>query len=152
MTVHPPAPRGVLAVFVALLLGCGGQETDQQAERPQMTAPAVPTALIVAPADGDTLAGPDVQVDLAVENITLAAAGMNEPGTGHLHLFVNHDLTPEGEVIPMGDGIVHLGRPQSGHLLEALEPGAYTIIAVLGDWAHVRIPGARTDTVRIVVP
>lgn len=112
---------------------------------------AVPAAVIVSPADGATLDGPDVQVDLGVENIALAAAGMNEPGTGHLHLFINRDLTPVGEVIPAGEGIVHLGKPQSGYLLEGVEPGEYTIIAVLGDWAHVRLTEAHTDTVRIVV-
>jgi hypothetical protein len=123
----------------------GGDQQDAGSES------GVPAAVIVSPADGATVTGPDVQVDLAVENITLAAAGTNEPGTGHLHLFINHDLTPVDEVIPAGDGIVHLGRPQSGYLFEGAEPGEYTIIAVLGDWAHVRIAEARTDTIRIVV-
>lgn len=137
---------GVVGLSAMIALGACSSETEDQ----QATA-AVPVAVIVSPADGATLDGPDVQIDLGVENIALAAAGMNEPGTGHLHLFINHDLTPVGEVIPAGDGIVHLGKPQSGYFLEGVEPGEYTIIAVLGDWAHVRLEEARTDTVRVVV-
>ena len=133
------------------VIALGACSRDRAEPEGSQTPPAVPAAVIVSPADGATVPGPNVQVDLAVENIALAAAGMNEPGTGHLHLFINHDLTPVGEVIPAGEGIVHLGRPQSGYLMEGLEPGEYTIVAVLGDWAHVRIAEARTDTVRIVV-
>jgi len=140
---------GVVGCLALVALGaCGSESGDQDAAATQS---AVPTAVIVSPTDGSTFDGPAVQVDLGVENIALAAAGVNEPGTGHLHLFINHDLTPVGEVIPAGDGIVHLGKPQSGFLMEGTAPGEYTIIAVLGDWAHVRLAEARTDTVRIVV-
>jgi hypothetical protein len=139
------------ALAAAVLIGCSSEQTDQQPGQAEMTAPPVPTAMIVAPADGDTVTGPNVQVDLAVENLTLAPAGTDSAGTGHLHLFIDHDLSPVGEAIPMGEGIVHLGKAQSGYLVEGLSSGAHTIIAVIGDWAHVRIPDARADTVRIVV-
>jgi len=149
--MHLSAVRITPPLAIALLLGCGGQETDRQPDRPEMTAPPIPAVVIVAPADGDTVTGPNVQVDLAVENLTLAPAGTDSAGTGHLHLFIDHDLSPVGEAIPTGEGIVHLGRAQSGYLVEGLAAGEHTIIAVIGDWAHVRIPDARTDTVRIVV-
>jgi len=151
MSISPPAARLAATLTVALVLACGGQEAEQQPDQPEMTAPAVPAAVIVAPFDGDTVTGSDLQVDLAVENLTLAPAGTDSAGTGHLHLFIDHDLSPVGEVIPTGDGIVHLGKAQTGHLFEGLAPGEHTIVAVIGDWAHVRIPDARTDTVRIVV-
>ena len=139
------------ALAAAVLIGCSSEQSDQQSGQAEMTSPPVPAAIIVAPADGDTVAGPDVQVDLAVENLTLAPAGTDSAGTGHLHLFIDHDLSPVGETIPMGEGIVHLGKAQSGYLVQGLAAGEHTIIAVIGDWAHVRIPEARTDTVRIVV-
>ncbi len=146
---NTPLRRWCVPCLAVMVLGACSR--DDTARGDSQGSPGAPAAVIVAPADGATLSGPDVQVDLAVENITLAAAGMHEPGTGHLHLFINRDLTPVGEVIPAGEGIVHLGKPQSGYLLEGLEPGEYTIVAVLGDWAHVRIAEALTDTVRIVV-
>jgi len=149
MSGNPSNSRFTALVAATVgLAACGGDARDIEETTTELAAPA---AVIVAPVDGATVQGPDVQVDLGVENITLAAAGMEEPGTGHLHLFINRDLTPVDEVIPAGDGIVHLGRPQTGHLLEGLAPGVYTIVAVLGDWAHVRIAEARTDTIRIVV-
>lgn len=151
MSTYPPGSFPIATLVVALLIGCSSEQSDQQPGQAERFAPPVPTAIIVAPADGDTVTGPDVQVDLAVENLALAPAGTDSAGTGHLHLFIDHDLSPVGEVIPMGEGIVHLGRAQSGHLVEGLAAGEHTIIAVIGDWAHVRIPDARTDTVRIVV-
>jgi hypothetical protein len=137
------APIAVL--IVSSYVGCAGGEREHRDEV------AVPAVEIVQPTDGTSMPGPDVQIELAVEHVSLAPAGTDEPNTGHLHLFINRELTPEGEVIPVGAGIVHLGQAQRSHVLEALAPGDYVVIAVLGDWAHVRIPGAVTDTTRIVV-
>ena len=151
MSAYPPGRIPIATLAAAVLIGCSGEQTDEQIGQAEMTVAPVPAAIIVAPLDGDTVTGPGVQVDLAVEHLALAPAGTDSAGTGHLHLFIDHDLSPVGEVIPVGEGIVHLGRAQSGHLVEGLAAGEHTIIAVIGDWAHVRIPDARTDTVRIVV-
>jgi hypothetical protein len=129
--------------------GCGG-EADQTRQQPAAEE-ALRAAVILAPTDGDTLAGPGVQVQLAVEGIELQPAGTDLPNTGHLHLYVNHDLTPEGEPIPSEDGIVHLGKAQTEYVFAGLAPGDYTVVAVIGDHLHVRIPGVATDTVRITV-
>jgi hypothetical protein len=146
-----PTPR-LQHTLAALLLvsmgGCSRPPAQQQTESASVPAPA---AVIVAPADGAMLTGPDVTVELAAEHITLAPAGTMEPNTGHLHLFLNHDLTPEGEVVPTGEGIVHLGQAQTTHVFQGLQPGDYTVIAVLADGAHVRLSGAATDTVRFMV-
>jgi len=140
--------RALVALVVLGVAGCSRPPAQQQEEA---AAPPAPAAVIVAPADGAMLTGPDITVDLAAENIQLAPAGTMEPNTGHLHLFLNHDLTPEGEVIPTGEGIVHLGQAQTGHVFQGLQPGDYTLIAVLADGAHVRLSGAATDTVRFMV-
>lgn len=141
-------PHALAAVLLLFTAGCNRPPAQQQAES---ASPPAPAAVIVAPADGAMLTGPDVRIELAADNITLAPAGTMEPNTGHLHLFLNHDLTPEGEVIPTGEGIMHLGKAQTGHLFEGLQPGDYTLIAVLADGAHVRLAGAATDTVRFMV-
>ena len=137
------------AVLSIAASGCGGEaEPPRQEQRAEEAARA---AVILAPADGDTLAGPDVLVRLAAEGIELQPAGTDLPNTGHLHLYINRDLTPEGEPIPSQEGIVHLGKAQTEYLLAGLAPGAYTVVAVIGDHLHVRIPGVATDTVRITV-
>jgi hypothetical protein len=63
---------------------------------------------------------------------------------------VDRDITPVGVTIPAEDGIIHLGAAQTEHEMQ-LEPGAHTIIAVLGDHAHVRPAEVKTDTVTVVV-
>jgi hypothetical protein len=142
-------PVALAAVLSIAFWGCGG-EAEQPREE-QASEQAIRAAVILSPADGDTLAGPDVLVRLAAEGIELQPAGTDLPNTGHLHLYVNRDLTPEGQAIPSEDGIVHLGRAQTEHLLEGLAPGDYTVVAVIGDHLHVRIPGVATDTARIIV-
>jgi hypothetical protein len=137
-----------VACVATLVLACG---SEQSAEGAQTQESVPPTAVIVQPADGATLSGPDLSIEMAVQGISLARAGVDSANTGHLHLFINRDLTPEGQAIPVGDGIVHFGLAQSEHVFEGLEPGEYVVIAVLGDYMHVRIPGSRTDTVRITV-
>ena len=139
---------GLAAGIAALFLACGGADTDEQSQSEEVVPP---TAQILQPTEGASLEGPDVLVQLGVEGISLAPAGLDSINTGHLHLFVNHDLTPEGEVIPAGEGIIHLGLAQSEQQLTGLEAGEYTVIAVLGDYLHVRIPGSRTDTVHFTV-
>jgi hypothetical protein len=131
-----------------LITACGGQDSNGMSQSEEEAPPA---AEIAQPVDQAILDGPDVLVQLSVSGIALAPAGVDSANTGHLHLFVNHDLTPEGEVIPTGEGIIHMGSAQSEHMLEGLEPGEYTVIAVLGDFLHVRIPGSRTDTVHFTI-
>jgi len=137
-----------VACVATVVLACGGEQSAESAQTQEL---GQPTAIIVQPTDGATMAGPDVSVEMAVQGISLARAGVDSVNTGHLHLFINRDLTPEGEVIPVGDGVVHFGLAQSEHVFEGLEPGEYVVIVVLGDYVHVRIPGAQTDTVRITV-
>lgn len=139
----------VLAAALVFAVGCE-REGRQRADT-ETVAGTVPAAVIVEPAHDAHLPVPDVLVRLAAEHITLAPAGTQEPNTGHLHLFINRDLTPPGEPIPQGEGIVHLGKAQTEHALLGLAPGDYTVIAVIGDWAHVRIADAVTDTVRFTV-
>ena len=144
-TKYTVIPVLTLAAFA---VSCG---EEQRSESAQADAVSVPAAEIVAPVTGVTVDGPDVRFQLGVSGISLVPAGVDSANTGHLHLFINHDLTPEGTVIPAGDGIVHLGLAQSEHVLEGLESGEYTVIVVLGDYLHVRIPGSQTDTVRFNV-
>ena len=132
-----------LALLLAATAACGGGGDD--------AAPASPPAPeILAPLDGAEVAGPDVRIMLGA-NVAIVPAGTDQPNSGHHHLMIDADLTPEDEPIPAGPGIVHLGAAQTEHVIEGLAPGEHTIIARLGNYLHVPLPGARTDTVRITV-
>jgi hypothetical protein len=143
----------VLRVVCVLVIGgpLAGCASDPETADREEAPPPAPRAVILEPTVDSIVPGPDVTIELTAEHVTLAPAGTQEPNTGHLHLFINHDLSPEGEPIPQGEGIVHLGKAQTEYTFEGVEPGDYTVIAVLGDWAHVRIPGSVTDTVRFSV-
>ncbi len=136
--------RACLVLVTAVFAACG---TERSAE----DQPSPPTVEIAAPIDGATVVAGPVELTLTVTHLELRPAGTDEPNTGHHHMFINRDIVAEGEVIPAEEGVVHLGAAQTFHVFESLEPGTYTVIAVLGDHQHARIPGARTDTVRFTV-
>ena len=137
--------RRALLPLVAVL-ACGGEAAETADPDASQIAVEIVTPDTPGPFNGTLLI-----LTLAVENITLAPAGTMEAGTGHHHLFVNREIVAEDEVILAEEGIVHLGAGQTGYTFENLEPGSYTIIAVLGDHAHIRIPGAKTDTVEFEI-
>jgi hypothetical protein len=109
------------------------------------------TVKIVAPAKGATVSGP-VKVVLQATGVEIAPATVERPGTGHHHLFVDHDLTPLDDTIPRGvTGILHLGRGQTEFVLDSLKPGPHRVIAVVADWKHVPLKPPVVDTVRFTV-
>jgi hypothetical protein len=139
---------GVALLAAALSAACRDAEPEGESSA---TVESTPAAVIVSPRDGDELTGPNLTIELAVEHIALRPAGVDEPNSGHLHLFIDREPTPAGQVIPNEPGIVHLGQAQTEHLLENPNPGEHVVIAALADYLHVRIPNAKTDTVRFSV-
>ena len=124
------------AIWVAA--ACGGEPTAR--------------AVILQPADGDTV-GPEVRVVLGAEGVEVVAAdGQLMAGRGHHHLFIDTDLTPAGAAIPAGvPGIVHIGTGAGESTVSGLAPGEHRIIAVLAYGNHVPMEGVAPDTVRVVV-
>ena len=106
---------------------------------------------ITTPANGATVSGP-VKVTLQATGVEIVPATDERPGTGHHHLFVDHDLTPVTDTIPRGvTGILHLGRGQTEFVLDSLKPGPHRVIAVVADWKHVPLKPLVVDTVRFTV-
>ena len=129
-----------IAVGSAIVAGCG---------RAPRSAPGV---TITMPTEGDTLRGTAVHVMLEAQGVELAPATDERAGTAHHHLFLDVDVSPMDQKIPAGvTGIIHLGRAQPEFHWDSVPPGPHRIIAVLGDWQHVPLAGAATDTVRFVL-
>lgn len=131
-----------LALCLVLgLLSCGGSEAGPPA-----------SVAIIAPLDGAEVPGPDVLVRLEASGVTITSADNHEPGTGHHHIFVDHDLTPLNDTIPAGvSGIIHLGRGQTEFLVQGLAPGGHRLIAVIAEWTHVPLSPPAVDTVLFTV-
>src|SRR5207249_9264250 len=106
---------------------------------------------ITAPTNGATVSGP-VKVTLKATGVEIVPATDERPGTGHHHLFVDHDLTPAEDTIPRGvTGILHLGRGQTEFVLDSLKPGPHRVIALVANWKHVPLKPLVVDTVRFTV-
>ncbi len=114
-------------------------------------APAMPTVIIVSPAEGDSTSK-DVTVTLSHQNVTIAKADAAKvEGIGHYHLFL--DTIPSMDTLaipPTTKNVVHIGTGDSTYTFKGLKPGPHEIIAVIGYGNHVPMPSV-TDTVHFVV-
>lgn len=106
---------------------------------------------ITSPRNGTTVTGP-VTIKLQATGVRIVPATVEQPGTAHHHLFVDHDLTWISDTIPRGSpGIIHLGRGQTEFVLDSLTPGRHRVIAVLADWRHIPLNPLVSDTVTFTV-
>lgn len=134
-------PAVVLALCGAALLAPAAQA---QAARKV-------TVKITSPPNGATVTGP-VLITLQATGVRIVPASVERPGTGHHHLFVDHDLTWISDTIPAGSpGIIHLGRGQTEFVLDSLKPGPHRVIALIADWRHVPLNPLVADTVTFTV-
>ena len=114
-------------------------------------AQAHPRVKITSPQNGATVTNP-VKITLQATGVEIVPATVERPGTGHHHLFVDHDLTGVNDTIPKGTtGILHLGRGQTEFVLDSLKAGPHRLIAVVGDWRHVPLHPLVADTVTFTV-
>ena len=140
-------PVFLLSAMAAAAACDGGDPGETDAGAPEGAV-----VVIVEPADGAELAGPDAHVVLEARGVTIAPAADSTPGTAHHHLLVDHDLTPAGQPIPAIEGrAIHLGLGQTEWTLTGLAPGSHTVIAVLADRFHVPLEPPAVDTVRFVI-
>jgi hypothetical protein len=109
------------------------------------------TVKIVSPRNGATVTGP-VLIKLQATGVRIVPATVEQPGTGHHHLFVDHPLTWLSDTIPMGSpGIIHLARGQTEFVLDSLKPGLHRVIALIADWRHIPLNPLVADTVTFTV-
>ena len=101
-------------------------------------------------ADSATVSSP-LKVTMSSENFAIQPAGDIVDGTGHLHILVDADCTPVGEVVLKDETHLHYGKGQ----LEAeltLTPGQHTLCLQAANGAHIALPGAgMTQQVTITV-
>ncbi len=62
------------------------------------------------------------------------------PEAGHLHVLVNEEFVPAGEVIPLDETHLHFGKGQTNTEL-TLEPGEYTLRLQMANGAHIAQDG-----------
>lgn len=90
--------------------------------------------------DGAAVSSPLV-VKMAADNFTVEPAGEVKAGHGHLHIVIDGDCIPAGQVVPKDDQHLHYGQGQVEATLE-LAPGPHTLCLQAADGAHVALSGA----------
>lgn len=109
-----------------------------------------PRVRISSPDSGDSVASP-IHVVMEAENFAVEAAGEIHEGAGHLHIMVDTDCLPAGEVVPKDDTHLHFGDGSTEADLE-LAPGEHTLCLQAADGAHFALPGAgMTHTIQVTV-
>ena len=138
--------RFACLLLFASLLGCGGQTDAPEPSEIEDEA----RAYFVSPTDGATVPT-TFPVLMNVEGLTLAPAGTLEDGSGHLHILVDADFIPPGQVIPNDVRHLHYGDASTETEL-TLPPGPHVLRLQFADGAHIALDGdAYRDEVRITV-
>ncbi len=136
-----------LSAASATLVACGGKPPPAApppeaatpppavVAMPRTPAPAGARVTITTPANGATVQSP-VTIQFAIEGMTLAAAGTNDPNTGHHHVLIDTDIPVLDQPIPKDANHIHFGQAQTEGQLE-LTPGQHTLQLLLADGNHV---------------
>jgi hypothetical protein len=146
--------RSIAWVVPILFVACGGGEAEAPPVMEETLAAAEPMGQvrIASPADGSTVDGPTVTVVFEVEGFQVVPAGDTTPNSGHHHVFLDRDVTPAGQPIPVEEGfVVHVGTGAGELVLEGVAPGEHRLIAVVGDFAHMPVEPMVADTIMFTV-
>ena len=145
-----------------VLSGNAAPTAEQSAASPTETVEATPpttdtettdSALgvyFVDPLDGATVP-PTFDVTMAANGLTVEPAGEINPNAGHLHILVDTDFTPPGDVIITDDQHIHFGKGQLTTTL-SLEPGEHVLRLQFANGAHIALDGDQyRDSITVTV-
>ena len=117
---------------------------EQQAETPAASTVVAPprtassegaSVFFITPADGETVSSP-LHVEFGIAGMTIVAAGVNEPQSGHHHLLIDTGLPELGLPVPADAHHIHFGDASTSTEL-SLEAGEHTLQLLLGDYSHI---------------
>ena len=125
-------------IFVVSFIGVliYGATVLNAGELARSEAPASAQVRILSPANGATVPA-TFTVQFGLKGMGIAPAGNNIPGTGHHHLLVDNQSTPDFDrPLPANQNVIHFGKGQTETEL-TLAPGEHTLQLLLGDFLHI---------------
>lgn len=136
--------------LLALLAGCGDDDSDETTTT-KVKSTADPLA-ILSPADGESVQGNVVTLDVEPRDIAIVKADGDTSGRrGHYHVFIDRDAVAPGAAIPKEPGIIH--TTDDPIVITGLSPGTHRFVVVYGNGAHARIGTAEAErTVKVEGP
>lgn len=153
MIHHSKAAPVSVAIIAAVLMGAIGLAAVTPAEADGTPRPSNARLFIADLKNGDTVASP-FKVAFGLEGMTVSPAGVaGVPNSGHHHLLIDTDLTPEElkQPIPADERHLHFGKGQTETSL-TLPPGSHSLRLVLADHNHIpHDPPLLSDVVAVTV-
>nr|MBA3655016.1 DUF4399 domain-containing protein [Actinomycetota bacterium] len=134
----------VVLGLVAASCGVKGDDSAGNANKKKATPTTVsgPSLSIVSPANGTSVKGNVVALDLSASGIRIVKADGDTTGaSGHYHVFVDKPPVAAGTVIEKAAGIIH--SADDPLRVTGLRAGKHTLTVVLGDGTHKRIGTAQ---------
>jgi hypothetical protein len=107
---------------------------------------------LIAPQHLEIVRGP-VLARFTLSGMGIAPAGVNYPNTGHIHLLIDLPLEEIdlSKPLPFTLEVIHLSHGETEVIVD-LEPGTYTLQAILTDHEHVAFdPLVASEVVTIYV-
>lgn len=101
---------------------------------------------------GSTVESP-LRIEFGITGMEVAPAGTDTPGTGHFHLLIDTQLTPEQMELPIpsDDQHIHYGKGQTEATVN-LSPGEHTLQLVMGDSQHMlHKPPVLSEIITVIV-
>jgi hypothetical protein len=136
-------------VLTALAVGALGLATAWSMATARAQEP--PSIAITAPAEGETLPGPDLTVQIAVSGFDLRPPLQEgrEPNAGHIEYFLDVQPTFD-QPAPLGeDAVIHSGR--FSETFAGVPPGEHTVFVCLAYDDHTCIDPSLTDSAQVTV-
>lgn len=103
-------------------------------------ADAKPAVFFVTPAEGAQVSE-HFTVEMGATGLTVEPAGAVHNGAGHMHLLIDSDFVPAGEIIAKDEHHLHFGDGQLTTTL-TLPPGEHTLRLQFADGEHHALAGA----------
>ena len=128
-------------------------ETSAAGEAEPAPAPeeAVEPDVFFSQPTGNAIVPPTFVVKMGALGVAVEPSGDVNPGAGHMHILVDTDFIPSGEIIPTDEQHLHFGDGS----LEAeltLAPGEHTLHLQFADGAHAALEGEQfRDTIIVFV-
>lgn len=140
--------RFIVSFSVVLLIGACMRD-DPRLNPPSPTPESEISVQITSPADGATIGGNVVAMEVSAEGLAITEPDGDVSGTtGHFHVFVDRDPVATGEQISDDPAIVHFQGDSV--VIPGLSVGTHRLTVVLGDGSDIRI-GRTSDVVEVEV-
>ena len=91
-----------------------------------------------------------VKVIMQVQGMKVEPAGQANPNSGHHHLTIDGESTPEGEVVAADATHIHFGKGQTETEVE-LSPGKHTLTLQFANGAHLSYGPDMSQTITVEV-